>query len=583
MRKITIFTLFVGLLSISSLYAVPSFDAKLLDFHYRIYPDRFPVENSYQKTIDVPRNYTLGLQLAIKGTTAQMYKVTLENVKLNNVTPTTFNFSARQLVQITVEGNTQGTVNVPGGSYPESWIPFFIRNAPFNLLEAVVSANAENNISVDANTTAGALIQIKIGIDCPVGTYTGNVVVSINSTDKVQLAISFKVHKAVVSRENFLDCVHWISVDPVDLRTNGGQIAWWSEEHWQLLERAGRYLYEDGNNMMYTPLVNTANPLIQAKYLNGVLQFDYTRFDRWIILFKTIGFKSFAGSHLRNIASQLTILDVATNNNTSVESLGINIGCFQETFLKDLNAHLIALGIHDTFVMHLYDEPTATVFDEYKHYKQLLTRNMPGIKCIDATVTSVGQLYSDMLDYQVYTIYGIILNKDGTVKIRLQDGRPIWLYNANSPFPPYPNRHLDQPLTENRLWPLLALKYNASGYLFWAVNTYRGIPDEYISSLGPGPNGKPLHPPGDCWFYYRTSNGLIPSLRMMSFREGMIDVSLLKQLAKINPNQIKTQLDKILPGNVTPGDEIIGYKTDFDTYHNNRKEVLELLDQILPN
>jgi hypothetical protein len=223
---------------------------------------------------------------------------------------------------------------------------------------------------------------------------------------------------------------------------------------------------------------------------------------------------------------------------------------------------------------------------------------MPGIKSIDATNSSP-QSYVDLVGLQVYSLTGLILNKEGTVKIRIESGRPVWLYNTSSPYPPYPNRHLDVPLTENRLWPLLTLKYKASGYLFWAVNTYRGVPSEYATSLGALPDGTQKHPPGDSWFYYRTTEGLISSLRMMSFREGMIDASLLKQLAKTNPGQVETQLTKLIFPEIEQGQNLSfstyfsnpcradyipkGYVTDFDAFSNNRKEVLELLDQLLSN
>lgn len=580
MKKLIIYILFANLLSINSIRAV-NFDAKLTSLYDRIYPDRFPTKETYQDVIDVPRNYTLALQLAIKSSESELYNIRLENVKLNNTVLIAFDFSVSQLLSVNIEGNTQGPVNVPGGSYPEEWQFFFIRNAPFELLEAV-NMSESNTIATEKNITTGALIQLKIKKDCVPGIYTGKVVVEKqNSTDKVELPISFKVHKAVVNRDNFLDCVHWLSPTPIDLRTNGSQLEWWSEEHWQLLERAGRLLYEDGNNMMYTPLVNGLNPLIQSKYIYGQLVFDYTQFDRWINLFKSIGFNMFSGFHLRNLTSDLMILDVENNQKKNLQSLGFNIGCFQETFLKNLNEHLIVLGIHDQFLMHLYDEPNATAFDEYNHYKVLMNRNMPGIKCIDATITSVAGMYSDIIDFHVHTLYSVVQNKNGVIKDKIQAGIPVWLYSANSPFPPYPNRHLDLPLTENRLWPLLALKYNLSGYLIWAVNRYRGA-DEYATSLGPGPNGNPLHPPGDNWLYYRTFQGLIPSLRMVSFREGMIDVALIKELVRLNPGyNISTLLQKILPGE--KGDEIIGYKTDFKIYENNRRDVLNLLDQLLPD
>lgn len=583
----------IGMLS----WAVtPSFEAKLLDFHYRLFPDRFPVEASYSTTISVPRNYTMGLQLAVKSSEASTYTISLKDMKHSNGSRVDFEFAVRPLQQITCEGNTQGSmINEPGGSYPASWIPYFIRNAPFNLLEVVAPAVEGNNIVTQANLTEGALLQIKIPTSCTTGVYSGFVVITKNLTDKIELPVSFKVHKAIISRNDFLDCVHWMSAAPVDLRKNGSQVAWWSEEHWKLLERAGTLLYEDGNNMMYTPLVNEANPLIQARWENNDFNFDYSRFDRWITLFSGIGFKYFSGFHLRYSTLNLSVLDVATGGKKSLGTLGVNIGCFQEKFLRDLDNHLRETGIHDRFVFHLYDEPSGTYIDEYKYYNNLMSKFMPGIKSIDAT-NSNPALFSDYVGLQVYNLPGIVINKNGTVKTRLEQGKPVWLYNTTSPFPPYPNRHIDRPLTENRLWPLLALKYNCSGYLFWAVNTYRGVPDEYATSLGPLPDGTQKHAPGDAWFYYRSDQGLNQSLRLMSFREGMVDVSLLKQLSKNNPTQVITQLNKlILPeieiGHTRPwsdylirADEIPkGYITDFDAYHNNRKEVLEMLDLILPN
>ena len=164
-----------------------------------------------------------------------------------------------------------------------------------------------------------------------------------------------------------------------------------------------------------------------------------------------------------------------------------------------------------------------------------------------------------MVDFQVYNLNGIIRNKNGEVKSRIESGRPVWLYNTTSPFPPYPNRHLDRYLPENRLWPLLALKYNASGYLFWAVNTYRGV----------------------------------GSMRMLSFKEGLIDVALLKELSEVYPDKTKEQLDKLIWPQIEEGqdrpwkdypyiadDVQRGYELISSNYHHNRKETLEMLDQI---
>ena len=54
----------------------------------------------------------------------------------------------------------------------------------------------------------------------------------------------------------------------------------------------------------------------------------------------------------------------------------------------------------------------------------------------------------------------------------------------------------------------------------------------HMFQLADHPNGSqdPGHPPGDNWFYYRSPEGLRPSIRIVSFREGLIDYALLKAL-----------------------------------------------------
>ena len=588
---------FIFLLSCAASLSAATFDAKLMDFHYRIFPDRFPDEASYNTALSMPRNYEAGYQLAVRSSSETTLYVRLENTKNENTGQEySFKFSVRQLLTITCEGNTQGSmINEPGGTYPASWTPYFIRNAPFDLLEAVSDPSADGSLQLPAGKTSGALLQIFIPEDCPLGLYTGNIIVEQTAGDRIVLPVSFKVHKALVDRNYFLDCVHWLSAIPTDLRTNGSSVAWWSEEHWNLLERVGRKLYEDGNNMMLTPLVNTDNPLIPSSYHQGVFSFDYTHFDRWINLFQSCGFKWFAGYHLRYAGLNLKVKDTANGDVLkTVDQAGSNIGCFLGQFLHSLDQHLYDIGLHDHFVMHVYDEPALAGLDEYIHYNDFLERYTSGIPSIDATNSSP-QRFSDYVEFQVYNLPGIVVNKNGTVASRIAEGKPVWLYNTSSPFPPYPNRHIDRPLTENRLWPMLALNYKCSGYLFWAVNTYRGVPNEYATSLGPLPDGTQKHAPGDAWFYYRTSTGLIQSLRLMSFREGMIDVSLLKMLEQYDPAQIKIQLSKLIKPEIEIGqnrpfsdyliraDEIPkGYVSDSEAYYANRKEILEFLDQVLP-
>ena len=107
----------------------------------------------------------------------------------------------------------------------------------------------------------------------------------------------------------------------------------------------------------------------------------------------------------------------------------------------------------------------------------------------------------------------------------------MWLYHCCSPYPPFPNRHLDERLSDSRLYPWLAHLLDADGYLYWGANILRGA-DPYATSVGPLPNGSqdPGHPPGDNWTFYPGPDGLRPSMRMVAFREGLEDHSLVSGL-----------------------------------------------------
>jgi hypothetical protein len=115
------------------------------------------------------------------------------------------------------------------------------------------------------------------------------------------------------------------------------------------------------------------------------------------------------------------------------------------------------------------------------------------------------------------------------------------------------------------------------GFLFWAANGYRGA-NEYETSLGPFPsfaNGGsryPGHPPGDNWFYYRSPEGLRPSIRIVSFREGLFDYALLTMLAQRDPDMAK----KLVAEDRTVDQQILSVTPMI--YHQTRTTILEALD-----
>jgi len=205
---------------------------------------------------------------------------------------------------------------------------------------------------------------------------------------------------------------------------------------------------------------------------------------------------------------------------------------------------------------------------------QIVKTAMPTIETLDA-IHSWGQEpagFSPNTD--IFIFYIDLLSQNQTLaQQRLSEGKKNWLYLFCKPYPPMPNMHLDSYLACSRLYPLLCYKYNATGMIHWAANRYRGA-NPYLSSIGPVPSGSqnPGHPPGDNWLYYPDSNGLIGSIRMLNFRDGMIDHYLITLLSL----QDKPKADAILL-------EIVRSLSDVERqntrkYHETRQKILEALD-----
>ena len=110
-----------------------------------------------------------------------------------------------------------------------------------------------------------------------------------------------------------------------------------------------------------------------------------------------------------------------------------------------------------------------------------------------------------------------------------------------------------------------------TGYLWWAANAYGGL-DPYKTSLIPvGTSDASSFAAGDGWFFYPGPDGLRPGLRMVAFREGLVDHALLTMLAQTDRKAAQAIRTRILR---SP----IDYETSPSAYRAARRALLEALD-----
>ena len=425
------------------------------------------------------------------------------------------------------------------------------------------------------------LLDLAIASDAVPGEYRGTITfeTSFNAGGySTSVPFSFIVHSTVLPDKQMLDVVHWLQPAPKDL-VYGTQIPdWWSERHWELLEIAARQLRAFGNNVVWTPLLNGKHPLIKTiRKKDGTYDFDFTGFDRWVELFTGLGYDYIDGRHAKEMWYWPVPFEVFNEAKGRFEPM-FKVSSQDEgpwlkwlpVFFKALHQHLSEKGWIDIYRQCLYDEPGSNK-ENYKKYADFLHKYMPGVKSKDA----LGELdlYYGLSDIAVPALTSIEVFPD-EVKRRDQGGFKTELYHCCSPYPPNPNRHMDEPPFGSRLMPWFCYKFDATGYLFWAANNYRGA-DPYKGSLGPiGPGrlSPPMHCPGDNWFFYPTPEGLVPGYRNVIFRDGLIDYALLKLLSQKD----KAAADKIM--------EIIARDTlDFTReaaiYHRARRLLLEEIER----
>jgi hypothetical protein len=480
---------------------------------------------------------------------------------------------------VPVEANNNGGIRTTISSRPPRiWMEHITREAPFQLAEALIETDAldlrENNMHEIMYKVI--LLDIHIYSDCEPGIYKAQIELDTGS-ETISRPFEFRVHKTILNGFPRLNNVFWFKADPKNL-TNEPLPEMWSPRHWELIENSARTLHSFGQNAISISLMThrdeTVNYIQTILKEDGSYDFDFTMFDRWYETFRRCGFDYFEGictfgGHKAS-AQNVKALEQSTGKMTDIfttESSLEDWYDFVAVFYDHLYAHLKERGWDKYYVQAILDEPTDMA--NYRRAYELTKKHMPGIKTKEACGNAD---YSDYIDIQVFNYALAKESYQLLAKERRSQGKGVWFYHCASPYPPYPNRHLDDPLSCSRLYPWLVYSLNADGYLFWAANNYRGA-DPYKSSIGPLPGGvtNPGHPPGDDWMYYPGPEGLRGSMRMVAFREGVIDYTLLDMLAEKDTEKADELVKRIVR---TPLD----YEKDPGLYHRLRREMLGILD-----
>ena len=255
-------------------------------------------------------------------------------------------------------------------------------------------------------------------------------------------------------------------------------------------------------------------------------------------------------------------------------------GQFLAQFFDQLYVHLRQNNWEGAYRQGLLDEPRTV--EDYAYLSNLCRKHMPGIRIADAIHGYGVEDYEAFSPYvDVWIMEMAILRQAKSQQIvaeRRRQGLRTGIYVLGK-VSPWPNRLLDRPLTDNRTQPWLMHLYQADHYIHWAANRYRGVEDPYRHSIGPtGPlsGGRTFtdrgHPPGNNWLLYPGPSGLRPSMRVLAFRDGVVDYTLLSMLAAKDRSAAEAIVRTVVRS-------ATDYETESSVYHRARRALLDALGE----
>lgn len=334
---------------------------------------------------------------------------------------------------------------------------------------------------------------------------------------------------------------NWFHADCIATHYN---VAVFSDEHWDLVEKYLKVACDYGMNMVLTPLftppldtkVGGERPTVQlvgVTQVDGVYSFDFSNFKKWVAMCDRIGIQYLELSHLFTQWGAKKCPKIMANVDNEykrifgwdTKSSGRKYKKFLSAFAPALKSCINELGIKDRVYVHVSDEPYLLTLRSYKKAAKLIMEHFGEYPIIDA-----------LSDYKFY--------KKGLVKLPIPandhieqfiDNVPeLWTYYCCSQVKGVSNRFFSMPSQRNRILGYQLYKYNVKGFLHWGFNFWYkqyslGAIDPFKETDAGG-----SFPSGDSYVVYPGEDGTpLLSLRLKVFYDAFQDMRALQLLESL--------------------------------------------------
>ncbi len=429
--------------------------------------------------------------------------------------------------------------------------------------------------NLDENTLRPVWLTIEIPEDSAPGLYEGHVQISYRGGKRIELPINLKVYDLVLPPpsewsfhldlwQNPFAVARFYDVEP------------WSDEHWEILPPYLEMLAKAGQKCITASILHRPwggqtfdhfESMIEWKHLgNGVWEFDYSVFDRWVEMAMDAGITRQIncysmvpwGNQVRYFDADSTDFVTVTLQPGSDEYAKI-----WSPFLKSFRNHLKEKGWLDKTMIAMDERG----IDEMRNMVALIKDVAPEFRIAYAG-NYLEELSLALDDLCVHIIPE--LEKD-IISARTKEGLITTFYTMCAK-PEHPNNFTFSPPAEQAWLGWHASARGFTGFLRWAYNSW--VEDPLMDSRFR------TWPAGDTYQIYP---GPRSSIRFERLREGIQDyekIRILRQFAaETGQEERLRELDKVLEKfNVQEIQE-----TPADYWLNKGKAELDILSKWAEN
>ncbi len=318
-----------------------------------------------------------------------------------------------------------------------------------------------------------------------------------------------------------------------------------SARHWKLIDKYIKMASDHGVNMMYTPVVTPAldtqigieRPTVQLVDIaldKGKYTFGFEKLEKWLKLCRKNKIKYIEVAHLfSQWGGKKTPKVVVKENGREYAKFGWHTDALTKEYKEFLKQFVPALAgffeekwDREKVYFHLTDEPETEHLDHYGELYKLVKPLLGNFKQMDAL--------SDYVFYEKGIMDTPVVITPKIMNYVNNGVENMWAYTCSWPYDEkYGNRFIEMPSCRSRITGLQLYKYNIKGFLHWGFNFYYSrlsvqLINPYINNDAEGG-----FPAGDGFSVYPVFEGVIPSIRLKVFNQGMQDFMAAKLLERL--------------------------------------------------